>query len=1525
MKAAPNPVEIQHFQFKQSTSRQVCDPLKPIPRACSLIATDCKRGLIYTAHRNEITVLPCSESSTSSHLQHTLPRPITRISLSCDFTYLGVTLDTATAYIYSASSVSRQSLELLHEIQLSSSPQSVFTYDLKWNPSIPGNFCTISSDDSIGSFSLNLEQKSTISIVALEKIQGLSPICVAWSPKGKQLVVGCKNGSIIQLKPELKVARSLPGPSPSMGEVLEITWISNYQFCAVYSDSNDRRINVVIIDAPKGQPKATFTNYEDITFGMPPGDEDYPRYYIEHVPEWNIILAGSSCSPEVALLGSTDTGVTWEQWLLIDSGRAALPCIGGDETYPLGISIDKSPQDVLPWGDGGSLPHPVPMLHIFDNSGRIISFHMVNLTPNAPTLCSAPWEPVTIACPAPPPQEQTRTSLLPTEISFAANLAITSTPRPKQNDVAIVQPPTVATNLFDERITTPVPAAPSIIYPVAPVVQTPAPLNPPKPKVDQVESVPPKVETRLVKDQPTPQPTPPPEKPVIDESICLRVYREEYSLFESELKQKLEPPVYECGTNDERTRLTALSTIIEQFLGELRETTNSLTSDISYLKALLLQSFAWIEETKSRNSNSLDILERHDKTKIKELQRLYMNTQSQLLQATKALDMDWAERQLREKSKMKIPSLEFVYQSLKRHSEIIAKEKANLDNHIQKWKLMSRSSKVTSLNRSMSKLSLGKTSFTAVNGTSVDGIEIRCRTIANNTKNFSKDKHMKLRDILFHTKTRVIKPMNSSPIQDKLEATLSSLASLSPVPAPVKPRTIPKAIPERVISQAPSTTPKPLTNPPSLVKPQPAASASPTVAAQPSPSIPPPAMEKSIPTSPLASLNSIVAQLGGAGEKKPSIIPNKSQPLQFSMGLPSSQSLETAAKINLPSNLQLGTPVPQVSVQPVGNQPAPTFSKILNVSFLNADQKPLGNAANSKENANKPETVLSFGNKDTQSVSSTTSLFSEGLFKNAALSITKTGQSSPQTPAPALGPGLSISFKENPPATTQSVFSFASTPAFSTPSSTVPSSNQGGLDLSRLTTGLSAKPAAETTSPTSMLGKLSMPSPSINFAKSPIAATPSTASTASPGSPAVPQEVKISVNLPAGTTIEKRPVTTSSSTTSSVFGSTSPKASVSIFGGQTGLTSSMFGGTAANAVSLATSLPSTFNSTQVTSTPTTTSAPTFGASPFSQAAVTTTSTTTSPAFGGTPSFGSTLNTGMSSLNFGKLTPSGNSAPAPSFFGISVAAPTTSSPGSIFGQAPSLPSSSTSGSVFGKAAVTTTASGLMFGQTAMSPVTTASGSIFGGATLPQTQTAPTGGTFGSQVGNTSIFGTASPGSSTNIFGGGTAQSSTAEGASMFGGAPAAPFGSSTSSSIFGGAKPTGGSVFGGSASFGSPMGAPTSPPPPAFGGAPAFGAKPVFGAAQPVFGSPKAEFGGNAFGVQPTFGNPGGFTTSPTMGGSPGLGTANMGKVFGSPGNSTFESLAEQNGGMTFGSLAQKSPEKPPPPAFSGGSSFSSWR
>lgn len=52
-----------------------------------------------------------------------------------------------------------------------------------------------------------------------------------WSPKGKQIAVGCKSGKITQYKPDLKAVKVIGAP-PLQGphSLISLQWISNYQF-----------------------------------------------------------------------------------------------------------------------------------------------------------------------------------------------------------------------------------------------------------------------------------------------------------------------------------------------------------------------------------------------------------------------------------------------------------------------------------------------------------------------------------------------------------------------------------------------------------------------------------------------------------------------------------------------------------------------------------------------------------------------------------------------------------------------------------------------------------------------------------------------------------------------------------------------------------------------------------------------------------------------------------------------------------------------------------------------------------------------------------------------------------------------------------------------------------------------------------------------------------------------------------------------------------------------------------------------
>lgn len=165
------------------------------------------------------------------------------------------------------------------EIRLSATP-GVHVVEINWNPTIPNILTVCKSDNSLSLYEL----KSTgIEISEIPSEAGVT--CMCWSPKGKQIAVGSRDGRITQYKPDLKAVKSINGPTfGSPAFILALQWISNYQFIAVYCLAGEEgRCCVVVVDAPKtGENK--FTNYEDICFSY--GSARPQQFYMMFHSTW---------------------------------------------------------------------------------------------------------------------------------------------------------------------------------------------------------------------------------------------------------------------------------------------------------------------------------------------------------------------------------------------------------------------------------------------------------------------------------------------------------------------------------------------------------------------------------------------------------------------------------------------------------------------------------------------------------------------------------------------------------------------------------------------------------------------------------------------------------------------------------------------------------------------------------------------------------------------------------------------------------------------------------------------------------------------------------------------------------------------------------------------------------------------------------------------------------------------------------------------------------------------------------------
>ncbi|KAK2586342.1 hypothetical protein KPH14_010634 [Odynerus spinipes] len=1573
MNTAPDPRDVQEFLFKQASISQICSSFSSIPIACSLVAVDKKRGLLYVAHENKLTILVSgSEIDTEHKIEISLPFFISKISFSCDYSYLAVTPLEPKVLIYDACAFIKHSIKLLHEIRLSPLNIQAFVIDLRWNPTVPGMLCTVTSDHTIGSFEIKDGKEKVVGLKALEKLSGIDALCLAWSPKGKQIVAGCKNGNIIQLKPDLKVARTITGPNPYIGEVISILWISNYQFCAAYLNE-EQHINVLIIDAPKGETNAIFTCYEDITYGMfeIEGNKDTPRYYFDHVQEWGLIIAASSGSSEVAVLGSTDNGSTWNQWQLIDSGRAQLPLIKTTESYPVGFTIDRTPTQTLPWGTDTTLPHPVPMLHILGTSGQLCSFHMVNLTPNCPVITSPPTETANLLPSSSP-------NTVPCNVTLSS--AVTSTPHPKENQNGTVErPKSAVANIFGDSLKAAgffPQSQPTVANTTEEKIAVPikADMKPDIPKkaisqeVEKVDSKP-IVAKEINTHKPVEQKVP------IDDSIYVRAYTELHTLFEKELQNRLESQSWECGSEEERKQLGGRSAIIDQFLRDLRETTNSLSTDIAYLKALLLQSFAWVEEAKSKNAvNSENTTRNCENSKMADLQRLFYYTQSQLTQANKVLDFEWSEHMYQKKSKMKIPSLEFLYQNLVLHNKIIIKEKNNIEQLTKKWKSLSRANKLSGLNHMMSNLKVSSKTTSNLHG-NTDVIDARCKTIASKTLSFTYEKQLKLKDLLLESPPKIIKPASPSPIQDRLEATLSSLASLSPVNTDSKHKTE-----------------------------QPASKYD-TIGKQ--------TIEGYKPQCPLALLDNVVAKIGTADANSISI-QNKTQQKQTSniVSFPP-PPVNKFAQAEKKSNIQSFPEGLEILSQSLSKSDAASVDMTAQKAYSNLYAKPLSKDMEIKsdnqilKNAFPNPESISFSGSTLSNTSPLEFSLTKNQFTPQNVSFSSSVTITPITTLTSarneaintfsfanqnmLPPIVKNSSSAMTPVPTSTeAFSFVSNVLNTIPMPVTNQSPNELLDLMGLFLDLDKKDNTDTlvtdNKDVTLINKRRI---TVKVFSS-VDTTPvtSTTQTTSNGTTCGQLTIKPTTEkTEASSTISTPETLSTSDKTKSIFGvnntqvqplSTSTLSTPTIFSGQpTTSNTSIFGGSSASVSAAPTfSITKTTSSTPPVYGKQTTTSTTFGefsSTPtmISTFGPTTVASTTSPFYSSlskstfgqsnisltTANTTTASNTASTTLTFSSTTTVPSITPAfgkaPQTTVASSQFPTTTSVSSVTNifdktaiTSTSMPfNSSSNTSVFGGMSTPSTTSvfggnntNIVFGRSV--PPTTNT-SIFAGNSSTTFGSASTGSIFG---GNSTkpqglIFGGGATPGSTSLFGGSTkAASPTAvdnpPSGSLFGGTPAAIGNASSGSpSIFGvsTSNTTGStSVFGTPVNGTPPMVGGSTPPvlgsQPAFGQAPTFGAKPIFGSPPGILKPSKPLFGSMAFGTT-TFGStsPGGFGSPPSMGGSPSpLGNA-MPTVFGSAtGSNTFESLASQPDGLTFGSLAQKSPE-PEKPAFSGGSSFSNWR
>ncbi|XP_059047095.1 nuclear pore complex protein Nup214 [Achroia grisella] len=782
----PNSVDEPNLLYKLHRKIQVFHTNDPLSNpGYNFVTSSSKYGIVFVASPDstlsvyQITQLIDKENSPQ-HFSVNLAEKPSHIAVSCDQELLAVT-GGQQLNIYKVIDFQNQNVSVAASIRCDVNPSTCVSA-LQWNPCIPDSIALAFYDGTLLGVQVSTGQ--------INKVQS-NARCICWSPKGKQLVTGNSDGALCQYKPNLTPAKMVPAPNLFDGapvEALAIYWIATYQFAVVYKNAvQNNRPAVTIINTPKGgQPSCL--NYEDICYSM--GSNRPWFYFLQGLPQWNIILSSSSNSMELATLGSAD-GVNWQQWCQSDEARPELPLTDKKiENYPVGICIDTCAIHQLPWGENEVLPH-MPLLFVVSQTGLLTIFNIINLNRQAVQLCTPPQGLVlpatamTASIPGEAPQVQPP-PVVPTPVPVAqppplqvavAQPIVVPTPMPPHSTSLFGSTSTAKTatlqtlqvtqisstgpnpQIIDQKPVDIKPAPPILPQTQAPVQHTPAPSEPQPSAKAQEASAALKAEQEQANKIKANQ--------ELKNMLVREVNEFQMELYKFMLKTRETQAKLQCDIQSINSNFNLQSMDTEQLKKEC--SLDELRSAIVQLKLELVKACAVVAEARthaeSKDSHEWTQADPLTTKRVASVKKLAYYVQNQVEQAHKALDYKWSEVLSKDLKSNKPgqymirPILDDVYQPLVKQQEILCRQQAmlrTLRNTLKECEV-TPVFKSTSLLRSTpfrNKDPLSKLTKNILN------MSIEPQTSKSKDSIFSAQKLDALRDMLSNHKTVKIKPVS---------------------------------------------------------------------------------------------------------------------------------------------------------------------------------------------------------------------------------------------------------------------------------------------------------------------------------------------------------------------------------------------------------------------------------------------------------------------------------------------------------------------------------------------------------------------------------------------------------------------------------------------------------------------------------------------------------------------------------------------------------------------------------------------